>query len=117
MRNPPRPAKIYHSNCRKLSACVTAFAAFTLCLLTPMPRAARAQSATTSDIVISQIYTRGGLPGATFQNDFVELFNRGNATVNITGWGLSISSSEGNASRSEERRVGKECRYGWRAAR
>jgi hypothetical protein len=100
MRNPPRPAKIYRSTCRKLSACVTVFAAFTLCLLTPMPRAARAQSAATSDIVISQIYTRGGLPGATFQNDFVELFNRGNATVNIAGWGLSISSSEGNASES-----------------
>ena len=37
-------------------------------------------------IVISQIYGAGGNSGATYQNDFVELFNRGNTTVNVTGW-------------------------------
>ena len=80
---------------------MTAITIITLCLFTPTPHAAHAQSTSGStSIVISQIYTRGGLPGAAFQNDFAELFNRGNATVNIAGWGLSISSSEGNASES-----------------
>ena len=50
-----------------------------------------AQSAADPNIRISQIYTRGGEAGATFQNDFVELFNRGNTDVDISGWSLNIS--------------------------
>ena len=55
---------------------------------------ARAQSASGStDVVISQIYTRGGEPGATFRNDFIEFFNRGLTTVNLAEYSLVISTT------------------------
>jgi hypothetical protein len=59
---------------------------------------ARAQSVADSNIRISQIYTRGGEAGATYQNDFIELYNRGNTLVDINGWTLSITTSEGFSS-------------------
>ncbi len=39
-----------------------------------------------SSITISQVYGGGGNSGATFKNDFIELYNLGNAPVNLTGW-------------------------------
>ncbi|HSB26825.1 MAG TPA: Calx-beta domain-containing protein [Pyrinomonadaceae bacterium] len=53
------------------------------------------QSIANSDIRISQIYSRGGEAGATFQNDYIELFNRGQANVDISGWSLSIANFSG----------------------
>jgi hypothetical protein len=44
-----------------------------------------------SDLVISQIYTRGGEPGAALRNDFVEFFNRSNHNVNLADYSLVIS--------------------------
>lgn len=46
-------------------------------------------------VVISQVYGGGGNSGATLRNDFVELFNRGAAAVNITGWSVQYASSAG----------------------
>ena len=40
------------------------------------------------NIVISQIYGAGGNSGATWRNDFIELFNRGPAAVNLVGWSM-----------------------------
>ena len=40
----------------------------------------------TSTIVVSQVFAGGGNAGATYTNDFVELFNRGSAAVDLTGW-------------------------------
>src|SRR5690348_9149889 len=56
-----------------------------------------AQSVADSNIVISQIYTRGGETGAIYQNDFIELYNRGNSIVDINGWMLSITTFEGSS--------------------
>lgn len=47
-------------------------------------------------IVISQIYGGGGNSGATLKNDFVELFNRGDAPVTMTGWSLQYASATGS---------------------
>ncbi|MFN0111784.1 MAG: lamin tail domain-containing protein [Blastocatellia bacterium] len=47
------------------------------------------------DVVISQVYGAGGNAGASFQNDFIELFNRGNSTVNLTGWAVQYASATG----------------------
>ncbi|MBS1790805.1 MAG: lamin tail domain-containing protein [Acidobacteria bacterium] len=47
------------------------------------------------DVVISQVYGAGGNSGATFQNDFIELFNRGNATVDLTGWAVQYAAATG----------------------
>ncbi len=49
-----------------------------------------------SDIVVSQLYGGGGNSGAPYTNDFVELYNRGAATVDITGWSLQYASSTGS---------------------
>jgi uncharacterized repeat protein (TIGR01451 family) len=48
-----------------------------------------------SDIVISQIYGGGGNTGATFRNDFIELFHRGSAAINLTGWSVQYASATG----------------------
>jgi Calx-beta domain/Lamin Tail Domain/Bacterial Ig-like domain (group 2)/WD40-like Beta Propeller Repeat len=42
------------------------------------------QNDDTANLVISQVYPGGGLTGATFTNDFIELFNRGTTTVDFT---------------------------------
>ena len=48
-------------------------------------------------IVISQVYGGGGNSGATFTNDFIELFNRGTAPVNVTGWSVQYTSAAGTS--------------------
>jgi hypothetical protein len=99
MPDPSPAAKFSHSRSRKFASLVTASALLALCLFAPAQPAARAQGASGSpDLVISQIYTRGGETGALFQNDFIELFNRGSADVDLNGWGLNIRSSDGVAS-------------------
>jgi uncharacterized protein (TIGR03437 family) len=50
-----------------------------------------------SNIVISQVYGGGGNTGATLRNDFVELFNRGNAPVNISDWTVQYASASGSS--------------------
>ena len=50
-----------------------------------------------AQVVISQIYGGGGNAGATLKNDFVELFNRGDAAVDITGWTLQYGPSTGTS--------------------
>lgn len=46
-------------------------------------------------IVVSQIYTAGGNAGATYTNDFIELFNRGEAAVDLSGWSVQYASATG----------------------
>ena len=48
-----------------------------------------------SDIVVSQIYGGGGNSGATLRNDFIELFNRGTSTIDVTGWSVQYASAAG----------------------
>lgn len=48
-------------------------------------------------VVISQIYGGGGNTGATWRNDFVELFNRGAAPVSVNGWSVQYASATGTA--------------------
>jgi len=48
-----------------------------------------------SDVVISQLYAGGGNSGATYTNDFVELFNRGSSSVDLSSWTVQYSSAAG----------------------
>ncbi|HEY2094256.1 MAG TPA: DNA/RNA non-specific endonuclease [Thermoanaerobaculia bacterium] len=48
-----------------------------------------------SNIVISQLYGGGGNAGATYKNDFIEIFNRGNAAQSLAGWSVQYASSTG----------------------
>ena len=51
--------------------------------------------ATQAQVVISQVYGGGGNTGATFSNDFIELFNRGNTAQNLLGWSVQYTSAAG----------------------
>jgi uncharacterized protein YjdB len=53
------------------------------------------QNDDTANLVISQIYGAGGNAGATYQNDFIEIFNRGTTTVNLSGWSVQYVSATG----------------------
>lgn len=48
-------------------------------------------------IVISQVYGGGGNSGAVYTHDFIELFNRGNNAVDITGWSVQYASAGGSS--------------------
>jgi len=50
-----------------------------------------------SQVVISQVYGGGGNSGATYQNDFVELFNRGGSSVSLSGWSVQYASATGSS--------------------
>jgi len=53
--------------------------------------------AASPNIVISQVYGGGGNSGATLRNDFIELFNRGTTTINVTGWTVQYASASGTS--------------------
>ncbi|MBF9236649.1 lamin tail domain-containing protein [Hymenobacter sp. BT683] len=61
-------------------------------LLLLLPLAGRAQ------IVISQAYGGGGNVGSVYKNDFIELFNRGTVSVDVTGWTVQYASATGTFS-------------------
>lgn len=49
----------------------------------------------TPSVVISQVYGGGGNSGATYKNDFIELFNPGSAPVSLAGWSVQYAASTG----------------------
>jgi cysteine-rich repeat protein len=51
-----------------------------------------------SQIVISQTYGGGGNTGSTYTNDFIELFNRGTTSVDVSNWTVWYASTTGNFS-------------------
>src|SRR5438270_4387 len=60
--------------------------------LVPFSRTAEALS---TSVVISQVYGGGGNSGAQFTNDFIELFNRGGASIDLSGWSVQYTSATG----------------------
>jgi hypothetical protein len=53
--------------------------------------------ASASSIVVSQVYGGGGNSGATYQNDFVELFNPGASAVDVSGWTVQYATAAGTS--------------------
>ncbi|RZL00976.1 MAG: ExeM/NucH family extracellular endonuclease [Rubrivivax sp.] len=53
--------------------------------------------ASTSGVVISQVYGGGGNNGATYTHDFIELFNAGTAPVSLNGWSVQYASASGTS--------------------
>ena len=43
-----------------------------------------------------QVYGGGGNSGATYTNDFIELFNAGTSAVSLTGWSVQYASASGS---------------------
>lgn len=42
-----------------------------------------------AQIVVSQVYASGGSFSSTYTHDYVELFNRGNTPINVSGWSIA----------------------------
>jgi uncharacterized protein (TIGR03437 family) len=59
---------------------------------TPIPSPSPSPAASPS-VVISQIFGGGGNAGAPLRNDFIELFNAGNVSVNLSGWSVQYASA------------------------
>jgi predicted extracellular nuclease len=53
-------------------------------------------SAASPDLVLGEVYGGGGNSGAAFTHDFVELANRGDTPVDLSGLSLQYGSSTGN---------------------
>jgi hypothetical protein len=65
-----------------------------LCALLVLPAAAHASA---SGVVVSQIYGGGGNTGASFKNDYVELFNAGANSVDVSGWTVQYATAAGTS--------------------
>ncbi len=52
-------------------------------------------------VIISEVYGGGGNSGATLINDFIELYNTSNETVEIGGWSVQYYSENGNGAATE----------------
>ncbi|HEU4998699.1 MAG TPA: lamin tail domain-containing protein, partial [Lapillicoccus sp.] len=48
-----------------------------------------------SPIVISEVYGGGGNSGATYTNDFIELYNKGNTDIDLSAWSVQYASATG----------------------
>ena len=46
-------------------------------------------------VVISQVYGGGGNAGATYKNDFIELYNRTAGSIDLIGWSVQYGSATG----------------------
>jgi hypothetical protein len=71
------------------------FAVFALALAIHPWRSVQAVGSST--VVISQVYGGGGNAGSTYKNDFIELFNRGNSAVSLSGWSVQYASAAGTS--------------------
>jgi hypothetical protein len=58
---------------------------------------APAARSASSDMVVSQLYGGGGNSGASYANDFVELFNRGATAVDLGTWSIQYASATGTS--------------------
>lgn len=91
-------AKTEYANVRRRAIATVLFAALLFVAPVWLGRTALAQTASGStDLVISQIYARGGEPGAALRNDFIEFFNRGTNNVNLADYSLVISTTGSDA--------------------
>jgi predicted extracellular nuclease len=53
---------------------------------------------TLAPIVVSQVYGGGGNAGAPYNRDFIELLNRTDAAIDLTGWSVQYASAAGSTS-------------------
>ncbi len=50
-----------------------------------------------AQVVISQVYGGGGNSGASYNSDFVELYNQGSSSVTMTNWQIAYASATGTS--------------------
>ncbi len=64
-------------------------------LLGAMAIAAPSLQASGGNLVISQLYGGGGNVGSTLKNDFIEVYNPGTTSVNVSGWSVQYAAAAG----------------------
>ncbi|HEX8162024.1 MAG TPA: lamin tail domain-containing protein [Pyrinomonadaceae bacterium] len=70
------------------------------CVLCFVLASAQAALAVSPNVVISQVYGGAGCGTAgcsTYQNDFIELFNRGTTPVSVNGWSVQYAAAAGTS--------------------
>src|SRR5689334_6137187 len=87
----PRPSEVRSTRLPFIMAAVG------LALLAVQISSPRRAQALSTGVVISQVYGGGGNAGATLKNDFIELFNRGTAPVNLSTWSVQYASAAGSS--------------------
>ena len=50
-----------------------------------------------SPVLISQVYGAGGNSGAIYNSDYIELYNRSEAAVDLAGWSVQYASASGRS--------------------
>ena len=80
---------------RQLFIFLTAAALLTIAILPKASRIIPTAQAVSTTIVISQVYGGGGNAGSTYTHDFIEIFNRGNSTIDVAGWSVQYASATG----------------------
>jgi len=71
--------------------------AWGLRLLAGLTALTLAQSSVNAQVVISQLYGAGGTVGATYLNDYIELFNQGASAQSLNGWSVQYASATGSS--------------------
>jgi hypothetical protein len=56
-----------------------------------------AAEAASSELVVSQVFAAGSNAGASFTNDYVELFNRGSSSIDLSGWSVQYATAVGTS--------------------
>ncbi|MGW6275953.1 lamin tail domain-containing protein [Kribbella sp. NPDC055071] len=54
-------------------------------------------NATSTDVVINEVYGGGGNSGAPYSRDFIELTNTSSSAVDVSGWSVQYAASAGNS--------------------
>jgi predicted extracellular nuclease len=79
-----------HADLRRLIIAVALLALGAAVLSRLNPAAATSPSLSNS-VVISQVYGGGGNSGSTFKNDFIEIYNLSNSTLDLSGWSIQYA--------------------------
>jgi predicted extracellular nuclease len=89
------PLSSLSSPARRIAALALLPLVGTAALVATAPSAAAVDTA--SPVVISEVYGGGGNSGATWKNDFVELYNNGDAAVDLSTWSVQYAATTGTS--------------------
>ncbi|MEO6502664.1 MAG: ExeM/NucH family extracellular endonuclease [Jatrophihabitantaceae bacterium] len=62
-----------------------------------VPTSALAGVSSGAPVVINEVYGGGGNAGATYKQDFIELYNKSASAVNLAGWSVQYASATGTS--------------------